>query len=65
MKVGAESLVAQTAFKHRVDAQHSQKVGDKASDRRDLDESRAVNKSNSEKRDAKIAAERGGVDIKA
>ncbi len=64
MKVEEAASAAHSQFVKRIDEQVSRKDADKDRDIRNRDDSRAVNKSNADRRAANIAAERGGVDIK-
>jgi len=66
MEVRASAAAAnQVQFKAHIDNKNDQNDAQKTSDRNKHDDSQAVNKSNADKRAAKIAAERGGVDIRA
>jgi hypothetical protein len=61
----AASVVNQVQFKEQIDDKKDRNAADKADDRDKRDDSRAVNKSNADKRAAQLAASRGGVDIRA
>jgi len=66
MEVRAAAAVAnQAQFKEQIDSKNDRNASDKAANLEKRDDSRAVNKSNADKRAAEIAASRGGVDIRA